>query len=295
MTVQIGKLARVSLTVSDLDRMIRFYEEALGFSCTGQTTLAAQELARLGLGCRATRASLLLGQQELELLCPETPGRPYPPQRKATDAWFQHLAIVVGDMPAAYARISAEPITPISIGGPQELPPSSGGVTAFKFRDPEGHPLELLNFPPGAGATRWQDNPHAGLFLGIDHSAITVADVARSIAFYEGLGLRVSARSLNHGAAQDRLDGLPGVRAQVVALCPPLAGTPHVELLGYERPPVSALARPLPTADIAAARFVFSVSAAAEPHPAPRSSLIHDPDGHAILLDSADPEEHSSR
>ena len=49
-----------------------------------------------------------------------------------------------------YARLSAHAgWTTISTDGPQLLPASSGGVTAYKFRDPEGHPLELIAFPPG--------------------------------------------------------------------------------------------------------------------------------------------------
>ena len=31
--------------------------------------------------------------------------------------------------------------------GPQLLPPSTGSVTAFKVRDPDGHPLELSYNP----------------------------------------------------------------------------------------------------------------------------------------------------
>ena len=31
-----------------------------------------------------------------------------------------------------------------------------GGVAAFKFRDPDGHPLELIQFPAGVGDPRWQ-------------------------------------------------------------------------------------------------------------------------------------------
>jgi hypothetical protein len=53
-------------------------------------------------------------------------------------------------------------------------------VTAFKFRDHDGHPLELLAFPegrvPGPGRTANGTGP----FLGVDHTAIAVRDTARS-------------------------------------------------------------------------------------------------------------------
>ena len=38
---------------------------------------------------------------------------------------------------------------PISPDGRVRLPDNSGGVTAYKFRDHDGHPLELLEFPQG--------------------------------------------------------------------------------------------------------------------------------------------------
>jgi hypothetical protein len=42
----------------------------------------------------------------------------YPAGSRTTDAWFQHLAIVV----AAYAHLKHFDITPITQGGPQHLP-----------------------------------------------------------------------------------------------------------------------------------------------------------------------------
>ena len=96
-------------------------------------------------------------------------------------------------MPAAYARLAAQPgWNTISTDGPQVLPASSGGVTAYKFRDPEGHPLELLAFPPDAIPARWQKVSATGC-LGIDHSAISVVDTDQSIKFYERLGLGAQA------------------------------------------------------------------------------------------------------
>ncbi|MGB8684208.1 MAG: hypothetical protein WCD12_15080, partial [Candidatus Binatus sp.] len=60
-------------------------------------------------------------------------------------------------------------------------------VTALKFRDPEGHPLELIAFPPDDTPAKWQRSSTAEC-LGIDHSAISVAVTERSVKFYERLG-----------------------------------------------------------------------------------------------------------
>ncbi len=78
----------------------------------------------------------------------------------------------------------------------------------------------------------WKIRASGNLFLGIDHSAISVADSAASIAFYEGLGLRVAARSLNTGPEQERLDAVKHARVEVTALEPEQT-TPHLELLCY--------------------------------------------------------------
>ena len=142
-------------------------------------------------------------------------------------------------MGAAVQRLLASGAMPISEGGPQHLPANTGGVTAFKFRDPDGHPLELIAFPPGVGDPRWQRRPDARLTLGIDHFALVVSDVERSIAFYSAqLGFRVVSRTVNRGEEQNRLDGLAGVEVDVIALAPGSgAQTPHLELLGYRQPP----------------------------------------------------------
>ncbi len=63
------------------------------------------------------------------------------------------MAIVVSDMDRAYTHLRSFPIEPISIEA-QTIPPdnkASGGVRAFKFKDRDGHNLELIWFPPDKG------------------------------------------------------------------------------------------------------------------------------------------------
>jgi catechol 2,3-dioxygenase-like lactoylglutathione lyase family enzyme len=161
------------------------------------------------------------------------PDQAYPPEVPAWSTLFQHFAIVVSDMAAAYATLSAQKgWRPISMAGPQVLPASSGGVAAFKFRDPEGHPLELLAFPSNADSEIWEKS-RANSCLGIDHSAISVADTSRSASFYRRLGLQRSGGSHNTGPEQDKLDNIKGAVVEVTALAPP-EPTPHVELLCYQ-------------------------------------------------------------
>ena len=76
-----------------------------------------------------------------------------PADSRSNDRWFQHVAIIVRDMDAAYARLREHRVRHASTG-PQRLPdwnPNAGGIQAFYFKDPDGHPLEILAFPAGQG------------------------------------------------------------------------------------------------------------------------------------------------
>lgn len=245
------RIAQIQITVSRLDRAEAFYS-ALGFTRTGVGDDPA--LAAL-LGVRRVRQVIMRrGGQDLALQALEPPGAPYPDGTGACDQLFQHFAL------PADAVIPPDAV-PISTG-PQHLPQRSGGATCYKFRDPDGHPLELIRFPDG----------HRG---GIDHSAIVSADAGRSIAFYTSLGFRLGARQTNAGPEQDALDGLAHAVVDVVALHPAQA-TPHLELLAYRSPPVRPAVWGL--ADIAATRLVIDTGLPGPP------ALLRDPDGHVLIV-----------
>ncbi|WP_158754913.1 VOC family protein [Dyella sp. S184] len=280
-----ARLARISLTCADAERLAGFYERALGFRRFASERLSGTMFEKL-LHVKGGALSILLGlgQQIVELLQFDQPGRAYPADTQSSDLIFQHFAIVVADIDEAYKNLQrVRGWTAISDASPQRLPASSGGVSAFKFRDPEGHPLELLAFPSGHVPAHWHVREKGALHLGIDHSAISVSDSARSIAFYAALGLVVSARSLNEGTEQGQLDHLPDPRVNVIAMTPNQA-TPHVELLCYERSRADRR-EPLQSHDVATTRLVFQsqVSAdAASIEPLPYR--LADPDGHHLII-----------
>jgi catechol 2,3-dioxygenase-like lactoylglutathione lyase family enzyme len=170
-------------------------------------------------------------------------GRPAPSDARSNDRWFQHVAIVVRDMDRAYAWLREQRVAQVS-PEPQRLPdwnPNAGGIRAFYFRDPDGHPLELIWFPQGKGDPRWHQ-PTDRLFLGIDHTAIAVADTGKSLAFYrDRLGFRVAGESENHGPEQERLNAVRGARLRITSLR--AAEGPAVEFLEYMSPRDG---RPLP-------------------------------------------------
>jgi catechol 2,3-dioxygenase-like lactoylglutathione lyase family enzyme len=188
---RVRKLASFGLTTPDAHQLSEFYQNALSFRVLETRRHSGPDFDRLtGVAGGASAISLGLGNEVVELLQFDRPGRPYPCGAVSSDMFFQHFAIIVADVQLAYQRLnSVGGWTRISTDGPQQLPASSGGVTAFKFRDPDGHPLELLAFPEGRMPEHWKAKASGNLFAGIDHSAISVADSAASIAFYEGLAL----------------------------------------------------------------------------------------------------------
>jgi catechol 2,3-dioxygenase-like lactoylglutathione lyase family enzyme len=266
-------LSRFGLTTANALGLSAFYQKAFGCQVEIKHVSDAGFERLMNAQGGAVKITLALGSQTIELLEFDHPGRPYPKWSLASDLIFQHFAIVVSDMAQAYAQLCAIPRwMPISIGGPQELPQSSGCVTAFKFRDPEGHPLELLEFPKNNVPAIWQA-PCASLCLGVDHSAIGVSDVGGSVKFYESFGFAVTSRSVNEGRAQQNLDGVQDVRVEVVALAINRIA-PHLELLCYSSNVSPASAR-LRSNDVAATRTVLAGTA---------QRCITDPDGHRIVI-----------
>ena len=307
-----AQVEMVGMTVSDMDRSVAFYSRVLGFEMVADVEVAGTEYERLqgvfGLRMRVVR--LRLGAETLELteyLAPST-GRPVPPDSRSQDRWFQHVAIVVSDMDAAYRHLRAHRVRHAS-SGPQRLPdwnPNAGGIQAFYFKDPDDHVLEVIAFPPGKGEPRWQA---AGgrLFLGIDHTAIVVADTEASVGFYrDALGLAVVGGSENHGSEQEHLNNVFGARLRITTLR--AASGPGIELLEYLAPRDG---RPMP-ADVRANDLIHwqttlvvrdaeaagrrarerggawvSPGAVAPPEPAlgfRRGLSVRDPDGHAMRL-----------
>jgi catechol 2,3-dioxygenase-like lactoylglutathione lyase family enzyme len=271
------QIARVSRVVIDLDRAEAFYRDALGFRTVARGALDNAAIVLTSIA--AEEVAMRLGADEIALVRFAQPGLPYPPDSRSDDLWFQHLAIVVNDMDAAYAHLCSHPgWTAITSDGPQLLPPANGGVRAFKFRDPDGHPLELIWFPPGQGRAVWQERETAGTFLGIDHSALAISSRARSIAFYRTLGFRISARSLNAGPAQSHLDGLPEARVRVTGLRPASQAGPGLELLAYSPPGRAS------TAQSANDIVTDWVTIATRHAPDDRPRMLRDPDGHRLLV-----------
>jgi catechol 2,3-dioxygenase-like lactoylglutathione lyase family enzyme len=241
-SVAIRAVDSIGLTVSDMDRSVEFFSQVLSFEKVSDIEKAGTKYERLlgvfGLRIRVVR--MKLGDEFLELTEFLTPrGRPFPAGTRGNDRWFQHIAIIVRDTEEAYRHLRKHKVEHASTG-PQTLPDwnrSAAGIKAFYFRDPDGHFLEILQFPSGKGDPKWhrQTDPGSPGFLGIDHTAMVVADTDASLRFYrDQLGLKVVGESENYGIEQEHLNNVFGARLRITTLR--AAKGPAIEFLEYLAP-----------------------------------------------------------
>jgi catechol 2,3-dioxygenase-like lactoylglutathione lyase family enzyme len=238
----VQRVKMIGFTVADADREAEFFTRVLQFEKVADFRVVGSAYDKMEgvFNTNMRIVHLRLGEQIVELtqyVSPPT-GRPIPVPSYSNDEWFEHMAIVVRDMDAAYKilqennvqQISAYPITI------PESNPGAAGIKAIKFHDPERHDLELLNYPPGKGEPSFQ-KPTNKLFLGLSHTAMTVGSTEKGVAFYRDLlGLEVGGFTLNTGATQEVLDNLFNDTCRVTEMMP-VSAPPHIEFLDYLTPP----------------------------------------------------------
>ena len=252
---QVTAVDSVGMTVSDMDRSVDFYTNVLSFQKVSDVEVLGTEYEQLqGLfGVRLRVVKLKLGNESIELTEYLTPkGRPIPIDSRSNDRWFQHIAIAVNDMDKAYQHLRKYKIQHASTA-PQRIPDTNkaaAGIRAFYFKDPEGHNLEIIYFPPGKGDPKWQkssnfpaaeaNTPRAKMlrdriFLGIDHTAIVVSNTATSLKFYRDLlGLKLAGESTNYGTEQAHLNNVQGAKLHISGLRS--TSGPGIEFLEYLEP-----------------------------------------------------------
>jgi catechol 2,3-dioxygenase-like lactoylglutathione lyase family enzyme len=278
----------IGMTVADMERSLFFYTTVLHCEKISDQEFTGTEWDRLyGLSnVRLRVVRLRLGDEIIELTeFLTSKGRPIPSHSRSNDQWFQHMAIVVSDMERAYRHLCQCGVSQTS-PNPQTLPdwnPIAGGIQSFYFKDPDGHNLELLHFPADKGDAKWQRSTES-LFLGVDHTAIVVADTAASRAFYcDRLGMTLQQESENFGLEQERLSGIAGVQVRISSL---KASTGlGIELLEYVKP---GPGRPVPSDthanDIWFWQMAIAIEEVINEVQPPQVTLIQDPDHHTVRL-----------
>jgi catechol 2,3-dioxygenase-like lactoylglutathione lyase family enzyme len=227
------------MVVSDMDQAINFYTQVLSFEKASDVEVYGTDYEHLEgiFGVRMRVVRMRLGAETLELAEFLTPrGRPIPADSRSNDRSFQHIAIVTSDMDRAYHVLREHKVRHASTA-PQLLPAyitNVSGISAFYFRDPDNHFLEILQFPADKGNSKWHV-ASGKLFLGIDHTAIVVDNTDASVRFYRDiLGMHVVGESENYGPEQEHLNNVFGARLRITSLR--ASAGPGVELLEYLAP-----------------------------------------------------------
>lgn len=307
----VSHIESVGFTVSDIERAIYFYTRILPFEIISDAEIWGAEIENLSdvFGARIRVARLRLGDEILELTEYLTPqGRPIPIDSRNNDCWFQHIAIVVSDLDKAYQTLRRHKVR-YSSNAPQTLPEyleDAAGIKAFYFKDFDNHILELIEFPPDKGKQKWRElaKDKRKSFLGIDHTAIVVADTQKSLEFYrDTLQMKISGESENYGDEQEHLNNVRGARLRVTSLQTVQSGI-GVELLQYLSPtdgkpfPQDSQANDLwhwqtsfaadGISDLKRRKFDFIsngvVSFESESTAFKKALLIRDTDGHAVRI-----------
>lgn len=147
--VKVRSTGHTGITVSDLDRSIRFYRDLLG--CQVSTPVRAngpffEEIVGVP-GCEIDVAFAKLPGHIIELLCYRAPqGRTS--TLRACDPGFMHVCLKVADLDKVVALVRSAGFKAVgrvltAEGGPVD------GLKVVYVRDPDGVVLELIEEPPG--------------------------------------------------------------------------------------------------------------------------------------------------
>ena len=139
--------SHVTVRVTDMERSLAFYRDALGLRVLFDVRLAGAGLdAVTGMrGASGRMVGLLVpgsGKVSLELLGFDTPKSERPPPGRFSG--YANVSLSVSDLDAAFAACERRGLAPL------QKPVAVGGVRMFFLADPDGTPIELIEFPGGA-------------------------------------------------------------------------------------------------------------------------------------------------
>ena len=150
--MHVGFVYHTGFTVSDIDRSLAFYRDALGLRLVRRQTGTAPYLAAV-TGFEGVRLEIALlqpadGGSMLELL--QYVSHPAPPTDRATNRPGNgHLCFKVEDIRAACAELRQRGVTLVS--EPIEITAGAhAGGWAVYLRDPDGFTIELYQGPPAS-------------------------------------------------------------------------------------------------------------------------------------------------
>ncbi len=146
--LDIRGFSHVCISVADIERSLRFYRDVLGLRVIFDVELAGSgmEGATGEPGARGRMVGCLVpgSRVTIELLgfAHRDPAATRKPVRAAYG--YSNVALTVADLALARRQLAAHGVDPL--GEPVEV----AGVRMFFVRDPDGTPLEIVEFPRGA-------------------------------------------------------------------------------------------------------------------------------------------------
>jgi glyoxylase I family protein len=143
--LELRGFSHVCINVSDMERSLAFYRDVLGLRVIFDVALAGagMEAVTGEGGARGRMVGCLVpgSRVTIELLCY---GHRAAAQRGGSGgAGYSNLALTVADLGAAFAALEAR-------GARPRRPVEIGGVRMLFVADPDGTPIELIEFPGGA-------------------------------------------------------------------------------------------------------------------------------------------------
>lgn len=139
--------SHVTVRVSEMERALAFYRDGLGLRVIFDVKLEGDGLEAVtgAKGARGRMVGLLApgrGKVCIELLGFDRPKSERPAPGRFTG--YSNLSLSVDDLDAAYEACLARGLAPL------QKPVEVGGVRMFFLADPDGTPIELIQFPRGA-------------------------------------------------------------------------------------------------------------------------------------------------
>jgi glyoxylase I family protein len=142
------RMDHVALSVRDMERVIAFYRDLIGFQVVFDRTFDEPMARLIGEPGTVVRiVHLRLGEAVLELFdYRHPPGRPRPADHRQSDFGLTHIGFMVQDFGATLAHLRAHGVR--LLGEPVEIRP---GVHVAYFYGAEGEVCEIREILPAEG------------------------------------------------------------------------------------------------------------------------------------------------
>ncbi len=140
-----------SFTVSDLDRTVGFFVDALGFELISRAPRDPRIISRItGVEGADIEVAYVQGPgHRLELIQYKAPDARGRVRSLPCDTGFAHIAFDVDDIDAAIAASGAHGVIPIADPVAIDKGPNAGGRVVY-LRDPDDVTVEYIEKPKGA-------------------------------------------------------------------------------------------------------------------------------------------------